>query len=185
MLQLGPRWTRTWSRPGRDAAIRALLVVELPPGDVQALEAELQNLEGLKKKLGGLARKATRAPPSTAPSATPSPSSAATFRVQTSLKPKLLLADSRPSEFEVWKDAFRAYYENSNMDLLPVEKQRSFMDNCLGPQLVLSVEAKAGRSVRLFGPDPSVMSCLEMYFKRKHPIFNRRSATLALKHSTN
>ena len=150
--------------------------MELPPGDVQALEAELQNLEGLKKRLGGLARKATK----TTPTASSAPSSAASFRVQTSLRPQLLLEDSLPSEFEVWKGAFRAYYENSNMDLLPVEKQRNYLNNCLGPQLILSINPKAGRTVKLFGSAPSVMYCLEEYFKRKHPIFNRRSATLAM-----
>ena len=166
------------------SAITALLIVELKAGDVQMLEAELQNLEGMKKKLGGLARKATKAPP-TAPSASyPStPSATSSFRIQACLKPKLLLEDSRPSEFEVWKDAFRAYYENSNMDLLPVEKQRNYMNNCLGPQLVLSINPKAGRNVKLFGSAPSVISCLEDYFKRKHPIFNRRSSTLAMKQS--
>ena len=91
------------------SAITALLVLDLQPGDVQTLEADLLTLEGLKKKLGGLARKATKAPPSTArPASASTPSLSATFRVQASLKPKLLLEDSRPSEFEVWKNAFRA-----------------------------------------------------------------------------
>lgn len=94
------------------SAITALLAMELPPGDVKALEADLQNLEGLKRQLGGLARKATKKPPPSAPSTPSTPS--AVFRVQSSLKPKLLLADSRPSEFEVWKDAFRAYFEKTS-----------------------------------------------------------------------
>ena len=123
-------------------------------------------MEGLKRKLGGLARKATKASPTNVSTAPPPTPSAASFRVQSALKPKLLVADARPSEFAVWKSAFRAYYENSNMDILPVEKQRNYLYNCLGPELVLSLEAKAGRSLKLFGPDPSVMFSLELYFKR-------------------
>ena len=45
------------------SAITALLIVELKAGDVEMLEAELQNLEDMKKRLGILARKATKAPP--------------------------------------------------------------------------------------------------------------------------
>ena len=66
------------------AAIRALLIMDLLPGDVQVLEADLQNLEGLKWKLGGLARKATKAPPTTVSAPPPMPS-AASFRVQSAL----------------------------------------------------------------------------------------------------
>ena len=95
------------------SAITALLVVELKAGDVKALEDDLQNLESMKQKLSSLARKATRKPPSAPPSASPS-TSTATFRVQASLKPKLLLEDATPSEFEVWKDAFRAYFEKTS-----------------------------------------------------------------------
>ena len=76
---------------------------------------------------------------------------------------------------------FMAYFDNSNMDQLPIPKQRNYLNNCLGPQLLLSIVAEADESMKLFGPSPSVFTVLDEYFKRRHPIFNRRSATLVMK----
>ena len=155
-------------------AMNTLLAWDLLPGDSTAVEADLQTLVGLQRTLGGLARTATK----TSPAAAPPPSVApATFRIQSSLKPKQLLVDSTPSEVKVWKMAFMAYYDNSNMDQLPVPKQRNYLNSCLGPQL--SLESEADDQVKLFGPPPLIFSALDEYFKHLHPIFNRRSASLA------
>ena len=83
----------------------------------------------------------------------------------------------------MWKKAFAAYFDNSNMDQLPVPKQRNYLNSCLGLQLLLSIEPEADDSVKIFGPAPSVIHALEENFKRRHPVFNRRSASLAMKQS--
>ena len=163
-------------------AMNTILAWDLLPGDVTAVEGNLQTITGLQRTLADLARKAVKAAPR-APSSTPSTSSTPSFRVQTSLKPKILLEESTPAEFKVWKKAFLAYYDTSHMDQLAVETQRHYINNCLSPQLLLAIEPDADDSLKLFGPSPSVFSVLEEYFKSKHPIFNRRSATLALKQS--
>ena len=120
-------------------AMNALLAMDLLPGDSQAVEADLQSIVGLQRTLGGLVRQATKSSPAAAPPTSVAPaSSSSTFRIQSSLKPKTLLEDSTPLEFKVWKKAFLAYYDNSNMDHLPLPKQRNYLDNCLGPQLLLS-----------------------------------------------
>ena len=73
-------------------AINALLVMDLLPGDAKAMEADLQTLVGLKRTFGGLARRATKKPPaSPATPASNAPYVASAFRIQSSLKPKLLL----------------------------------------------------------------------------------------------
>ena len=61
-------------------AITALLIVDLLPADVKVLEADLQNLESMKKTLGSLARQATKPRPSSTPSV-PTPS-APVFKIQ-------------------------------------------------------------------------------------------------------
>ena len=112
-------------------AMNALLVMDLLPGDAKALETDLQTIVGLQRTPGGLARKATKTSPASAapPPASGAPSSPSAFRIQSSLKPKPLLEDSTPSEFKVWKRAFQAYFDNSNMDQLKVPKQRNYLNN--------------------------------------------------------
>ena len=95
-------------------AMNTLLAWDLLPGDVTAVENELQTIVGLQRTLADLARKAVKP---AAPASAPATSTASTaFRIQASLKPKILLEDSTPSEFKVWKKAFLAFYDNSNMD---------------------------------------------------------------------
>jgi len=74
-------------------AMNTLLAWDLLPADTTAVESELQTITGLQRTLADLARQATRSAPLTRPTAPSTPASAS-FRVQTSLKPKILLEES-------------------------------------------------------------------------------------------
>ena len=99
----------------------------------------------------------------------PPPSSplagAATLKVQSSLKPSRLSAEATTSEFRVWSRAFGHYFAASNMDSIPINQQRGFLESCLEAKLVRSLQEEVEETCNILGTSDSCMAALEELIK--------------------
>ena len=96
------------------------------------------------------------------------------------LKPSFTLSfDSSPTELAAWIAQFKAYYEASKFETLPIPQQQAFMRHCLHPDVWTAIQQNITEETQVF-KDPlhldedSCENFIENAFQIRYPLIMRR-----------
>ena len=106
-------------------------------------------------------------------------------KVETSLKPDMLTEESKPSEVKQWKRKFRGYYDVSQMQLLDIGNQHTYIRACIDDKLLSRMEDDIVDGMALFAQDgqPNAncwMKAIDKVFQEKYPLMERRYDALTM-----
>lgn len=124
----------------------------------------------LDKKQSAATKAAAATPTSPAATATPKPQ----FKVQSALKPDVLTPSATPAELEHWKRSFKAFYNVSHLEELPIPDQQQFVMTNVDSELSNYLAGKVDSTTEVLGDAPSLMAFLDERFALKYPLFTRR-----------
>ena len=106
-------------------------------------------------------------------------------KVETSLKPDTLTEEFKPSELKQWKRKFHGYYHVSQMQVLDISGQETYIRSCIDEKLLARMEVDLRDDLRIFPRDGRQdedcwMKVIDKVFKEKYPLTERRHDALTL-----
>ena len=104
--------------------------------------------------------------------------STATVRCKpvTALRPDTLQQDDTPARLRVWKEDYRTYHSESNMDTAGLKAQHGYFKACLSPDLKEKVQNLIDH-LPIFSSDADTKTCfsvLDEIFLQVYPLIKRR-----------
>ena len=94
-------------------------------------------------------------------------------KVNNTLKPPILTQENTPAELRAWIEQFRAFFNSSRLETVPVLEQQVYLKICLAPELLLLISSKINPSTTIFGTNGCVQILQEEFFII-YQLFKRR-----------
>ena len=106
-------------------------------------------------------------------------------KVEASLKPDTLTEEFKPSELKQWKRKFNGYYHVSQMQVLDIRGQQTYIRSCIEEKLLARMEDDLRDDLRIFPredrPDEDCwIKVIDKVFKEKYPLTERRYDALTM-----
>ena len=100
------------------------------------------------------------------------------FRIDDSLKPKVLSLDMNPAEFRAWSAPMQDWHSFNNMSQFPLSQQHRFLFNVVDINWWTALEGHIQPDTPIMSEDDSVDSCLKFLrdeFDSRYPLIQRRA----------
>ena len=95
-------------------------------------------------------------------------------KANSALKPDDLTLERSPVELTHWQQRFRAYYRTSNMDLLPPNDQKEYLNASLDHTVQGLLDARIVPGAAILEGPGSCFEVLRTLWLERYPLFQRR-----------